>query len=555
MLILSTVKFLKVLTNALIGGLFFCLLLSFLLADLNINMKVSPILAAGWLVNLMPVYGLLFAFIAILAFFIIQFFFGRKLRIGLVSPSFLSLSFSLELPLFLAAFWANTTHFQSFFDAAMRIRLRTQLVVFVILSLAGIATFFSLQRAKKKIAIFCAYLAFLFLALGFLFIGRWTYAPGRPGSAKMPLLGKRTEKRITMIGLEGLSLEFLVPLAKGGKLPNFSWLMENGGSGKLHNFTPNETAVLNASLSTGKFPAKHHVLSQAKYRLWKMKEEMEVIPRFILFNQLTKLGFLEVFPYRAVTAGRDFWEILEENRISFLKKDATEALAEVPPSPRAEKLLANIFPNPALQGDAYFRLAEQAFLRDTAYEEEAYEEKEKLQPQAFYLFLAGLNPVEVHFYKYSFPHQFGNIDQESLEKFGRVIENYYGFYDGLLGKYLTGLKEDELLVVFSPHGIEPLPIWKRFAENLLGDPSVSAYHELAPDGAIFFYGRSIARGRSVEGIRIVDIVPTLLYYLGLPVGRDMDGIVRSFLFAREFIADNPIIYISSYDEFEIIPPQ
>ncbi len=554
MLILSTVKFLKVLANSLIGGLFFCLLISLLLADLNINMKITPALVAAWTIHLMPVYGLLFALAAIFAFFIIQFFFGRKLRVRLVSPSFLSLSFSLILLLFLAAFWANTTHFRSFFDTTLWLRLRTQMVAFVTLSLMGLATFFGLQRAKKKVVVLCAYLTFLILVLGFLFVGRWAYSPSRPASVKMPLLGKRTEKRITMIGLEGLSLEFLVPLAKSGKLPNFSWLMENGSSGKLHNFTPNESAVLNASLNTGKLPAKHRVLSQAKYRLWKMKDEMDVVPRFILFYQLTQLGFLEVKPHQAAATVKDFWQILEGNQISFLKNDRAEGLTDVAPSPRAEKLITNVFPNPALQGDAYFELAKRAFFRDNASEEKAAEEKSKLQPQAFYLNLDGLNPVEVHFYRYSFPHQFGNIDQERLEKYGRVIENYYGFYDGLLGKYLTGLKEDELLIVFSPHGIEPLPIWKRFVENILGDPSVSAYHELAPDGAVFFYGKGIARGRNTEGIRIVDIVPTLLYYLGLPVGRDMDGIARSFLFAREFTADNPIIYISSYEEFEIIPP-
>jgi len=46
----------------------------------------------------------------------------------------------------------------------------------------------------------------------------------------------------------------------------------------------------------------------------------------------------------------------------------------------------------------------------------------------------------------------------------------------------------------------------------------------------------------------------LLYFLGLPVGRDMDGIVRSLVFNDDFIAENPIIYISSYEEFLIKPP-
>jgi hypothetical protein len=35
----------------------------------------------------------------------------------------------------------------------------------------------------------------------------------------------------------------------------------------------------------------------------------------------------------------------------------------------------------------------------------------------------------------------------------------------------------------------------------------------------------------------------------------MDGIVRSSAFGSDFIAENPIIYISSYEEFQVRPPQ
>jgi predicted AlkP superfamily phosphohydrolase/phosphomutase len=154
---------------------------------------------------------------------------------------------------------------------------------------------------------------------------------------------------------------------------------------------------------------------------------------------------------------------------------------------------------------------------------------------------------------FSFPGEYGDIAQERIERYGAVIERTYDYYDGLIGKFLTGLKEDEILVVYSPFGVEPLPLWKRFVERLLGDPDVSAYHELAPDGVVFFYGKGVRKARLQEPLRIVDITPTLLYFLGLPVGRDMDGIVRSAVFGDDFIAENPIIYISSYEEFEIRP--
>jgi hypothetical protein len=44
----------------------------------------------------------------------------------------------------------------------------------------------------------------------------------------------------------------------------------------------------------------------------------------------------------------------------------------------------------------------------------------------------------------------------------------------------------------------------------------------------------------------VDITPTVLYFFGLPVARDMDGFARSDMFTREFSAERPVTFISSY---------
>lgn len=76
-----------------------------------------------------------------------------------------------------------------------------------------------------------------------------------------------------------------------------------------------------------------------------------------------------------------------------------------------------------------------------------------------------------------------------------------------------------------------------------------AYHERGPDGAIFFYGsKGVVRGRNVEPVRLVDLAPTLLYYTGLPVGKYMDGFVRTAIFTREFKEENPIQTIASYED-------
>ena len=61
------------------------------------------------------------------------------------------------------------------------------------------------------------------------------------------------------------------------------------------------------------------------------------------------------------------------------------------------------------------------------------------------------------------------------------------------------------------------------------------------------YGSPVARSRVQARASVVDVVPTMLYFLGLPIGRDMDGYVRTDLFKPAFTEDRPITYIPTYD--------
>jgi hypothetical protein len=61
------------------------------------------------------------------------------------------------------------------------------------------------------------------------------------------------------------------------------------------------------------------------------------------------------------------------------------------------------------------------------------------------------------------------------------------------------------------------------------------------------YGASVMRGRRQPRGSVVDVVPTILYFLGLPIGRDMDGYARTDLFRRTFTDERPITFIPTYD--------
>jgi hypothetical protein len=547
-------RFVRVLVNSLLGGLFFSFLLAILVADLNPNRPAGAGFLASLTLNLAAVYGLLLSVICAAGYVVGKFLFGRGKGLSLVSPSFLSLSFSLLILLFLAVFRMNERYFSSFFGPEARARLATQTILLLAISVLGIFCFLGFRHFRKSL-FFWAYFMLFFAGLAAVLVQRSHFPQVRESSGKTPLFGKRTEKKITLVGLDGLSFDFLIPLISQGKLPNFSWLMDNGSSGKLLSFSPTEPISLQASFSTGKLPAKHRMFSGSRYRLGKMNEELDTAPRFILFSQLTRIGYLKITPYQPELRIKDFWRILDDNRISYLDRSRPSPAEGPIPGSKEQKLADEILGQSGPADDPLSRLARTAILQDSAGEDSAGRERDLRPPQVFHLRLKGLNIVQAYFYMFSFPEEYGDIAQDRVERYGQVIERYYDYYDGLIGKFLTGLKEDEILVVYSPFGVEPLPLWKRFVDRLLGDPDVSAYHELAPDGVVFFYGKGVRKAKLEEPLRIVDITPTLLYFLVLPVGRDMDGIVRSTVFGDDFIAENPIIYISSYEDFDIRPPR
>jgi hypothetical protein len=128
-----------------------------------------------------------------------------------------------------------------------------------------------------------------------------------------------------------------------------------------------------------------------------------------------------------------------------------------------------------------------------------------------------------------------------------VLERHYAMIDEAIGRAMAGLGPEDLLLVVSGYGMEPLGLGKRLVERVIGDPEISGTHEAAPDGFLMAYGASVARGRRQARGSVVDVTPTILYFLGLPIGRDMDGYARTDLFQPSFIQERPITFIPTYD--------
>jgi arylsulfatase A-like enzyme len=103
-----------------------------------------------------------------------------------------------------------------------------------------------------------------------------------------------------------------------------------------------------------------------------------------------------------------------------------------------------------------------------------------------------------------------------------AVETYYEFTDALIGVLLEGVGPEDLVIVMSDHGFEaPKP-----------GASVGTgghYSKASLNGVFFARGRDIRSGASTEGLTINDVTPTVLAWLGIPVGEDMDGEPAAFL--------------------------
>lgn len=549
----SNMKFLKVFLNSILCGLFFSLLLALLILDLNIHQAFEISILIQTALYLFITYGLLVTVICIVFFFIVQFFSGKNIQIKPVSPVFLMTGFTFILVFYLVLFYQNRRHFESIFSPDVARIQQNQFLSLLFLCSAGLILFFGYFLYRKSPIWLVFFFLFFIFSTTYALIQRQAYPGTTPAQKVAQLKFGSIQKRFTVIGMEGLSYDFLIPLINQEKLPNFAWLMEQGSWGSLESFTPNEPILLNSSFSTGKWPYKHGRLSSEKLHLIPFPVTITIAPRYIFFHQLDRIGLLKIEAYDPESTSKDIWHIFSSNQTPYVIND--QASLEYPGEISEQwKTMFNRYYRELQDDESTFAgIVMRAFYSDTRVLDQVSSQRERIQPRLVFFTLKGLNLVEKYFYKFSFPELFGEVDQEDINKYSSIIERYYQFYDEILGRYLAAKKDNEMLAVYSSHGIEPLPIWKRGIEFLLGDPQISAFHENSPDGVAFFYGKEIANGRNIESMKIVDMAPTLLHYLGLPLGKDMDGIVNSSVFLSSFKVENPVIYITSYEEVKIIP--
>ena len=186
-----------------------------------------------------------------------------------------------------------------------------------------------------------------------------------------------------------------------------------------------------------------------------------------------------------------------------------------------------------------------AELRDRFYRRAMKSLQDRWPAQFTALRYQGLDTVGHYNLRYTQPREFGDVSDEERRRRQQIIDRYYGYIDDEIGSALASLRPGDLLLVISGFGMQPPNAIKNLTGRLIGDP-MSGTHERAPDGFLLAYGTAVEPGRRQRG-SVVNVTPTVLYFLGLPVGRDMDGYARPDVFRGAFTTGRPIAFVPTHN--------
>jgi predicted AlkP superfamily phosphohydrolase/phosphomutase len=388
-----------------------------------------------------------------------------------------------------------------------------------------------------------------------------------------------------VIAIDAGSLDFITRATAEGRLPNFGRILDAGAVRHIATIHPTSAEAVWAAIATGKMPQKNGVRSAGIYRVSSGTVSIQLLPDYCFAYRLVRFGFLAEQPHSSATfRTRPLWSILGTSGYSVgvvawpLTQPApavrgyvvSDAYHRVALNRAANDVAATMYPS-ELQADASG--AAESVITDGATtatgasgDPAAVDPRQEAPARTDRLYdrvaraLAQAHPTHVtitryhslhaighYFLRYAMPSEFGDVSDSERQRLGAVLDHQYAVIDESIGRAMAALGPEDLLLVISGYGMEPLGPGQRLVERLIGDPDISGTHEAAPDGFLLAYGSAVASGRQQQRASVVDIVPTILYFLGLPIGRDMDGYARADLFQAGFTQDHPISFIPSYD--------
>lgn len=581
-------RYLRMLSNSVIAAGVAFWYLTTLVLQLNPSIEIGP--ATLWLAAILGVAYGVNATVGFYALIVLR----QILAVEVLSPGWLSvrlLSWLCTIAAGVAStlMWLNLRGFGDFLDPQTRdhMFLSASLVTASAVGFLGLGLAHLGRRGGRV-----GGTVLTILILFSLIAPVWARGPGRPAPlptrptiAPLDPVSAAGSSHVRMLMFDGAALDRISPAVAAGRLPNMARIFDQGAVLHLATLRPTQAEPVWSAIATGRYPMYNGVRSSVVY-LALGGTAIQLLPDYCFTQALVTFGFLTEEPQTATDLlARPIWNILSDHgetvgvigwpltypapvvngfavsdafhRLpeSDLSQDATPALwpsgllpdalaaLQVPADPDPVSLVSQMgAPQPVNDFDIQ---RDQAPIVADRVHVQLLNALDKSAPRFMAVRFPGIDAVGHRFLRYADPSSFGDVSDAERERYGGVLNQYYGFLDTLVGRELARLGPDDLLLVVSAFGMEPLSPGKRVLELIFGNPLISGTHERAPDGFVLAFGSAVAPGRPNRA-SVVDIAPTILYFLGLPVGRDMDGFARIDLFKPGFTSDKPVTYIPSY---------
>lgn len=461
------------------------------------------------------------------------------------------------------------------------------------LTLATLVTFYTalLHTLHRRPYGVRSRLAFWLLALAsvYLMVERRDAFEPRPERARPTGYEASQRPALLVVGLDTATLDALLPMAEEGRLPFLASMLQGGAYGRVSSFEPYRPPALWTTLATGKYPHEHGVLGVRLHAAGFIRPgaDLRLLPVGLGFSRWGTFGL----PDRPEDAAevrrvRTVWEVLPRLGVRSGVLGWPTAALELPDgAPEPEFVFPDAFfaepfdprtarPETLAEGAWIFRVpldeVEVGDLEDAAGElpegvlaaaaGDAWRQSlarsllEQRRAGAVFLRLPGLAEASARYFGgYAALRLEGQHAPEN-ERAAAGLGAYYSHLDGLLAELWAALPEPRLLAVVSASGVETPTTWERLRAAIRGERAVGGRLSGAPDGSLLLLGEGIRSGTLITGAALVDTAPTLLYALGLPVARDLEGRTLTEAFTAEFLETHPLTFVPSYETLEPARP-
>ncbi|HYW68300.1 MAG TPA: alkaline phosphatase family protein [bacterium] len=377
--------------------------------------------------------------------------------------------------------------------------------------------------------------------------------------------GSGPDKKVVIIGLDGMDWEIIDPLLEEGKMPNLARVISEGCRGDFHSLMPlQKSPAIWTTLATGKGIQKHgiggFVEGVEQQPLMNSKGWMARSIWDILGEKgysVGIVGWLITWPALEVNG------YLVTDRIAYSPDDGYPVIDDLTYPP---ELLEEVTPLRQsvtgmeleeiadLMGGDLWREGEDAdtwggvqTIRQICSSDQTIRNiakhmlETREQPDFLAVYFLGCDRASHRFWGPMRPWTVDTpMGDEIIEAFGSIVPNYYRRMDTLIGEMIDMVDEDSTIIVCSDHGFRgPLRTKDGLQLGLMMHRDT---------GMIAAVGPGIRSGATVTGASVLDLTPTILALMGEPVGRDMDGFVLTEMLDEQFLEDSPVRYVETYEK-------